>query len=93
MLSECSRACPLASTKTPVRAGQEMSSKFSNQHMAHVLCVFFLREIDGGGEGGPDRVKENDYLISKFFRRSMYRESLEYHSLIMCVESSFQHKK
>ena len=26
--------------RQPVRAGQEMSSKFSNQHMPHVLCVF-----------------------------------------------------
>ena len=31
--------------RQPVRAGQEMSSKFSNQHVAHVLCVFFLRGI------------------------------------------------
>ena len=33
----------------PVRAGQEMSSKFSNQHMAHVLCVFFHEESIGMG--------------------------------------------
>ena len=32
--------------RQPVRAGQLMSLKFSNQHMAHVLCVFiFTRGI------------------------------------------------